>query len=139
VTTQYGVEKDIKMSLNETVEIKGYAFTFKGVSALQGANYTGNKGVIDVVYQGAKIATLKPEKRQYVTGMPMTEAAIDPSLFRDLYIALGESLGEGAWSFDILMSFSTPYCVVTVAPNKNTAMPMCATTIPKNAVPGLPL
>jgi cytochrome c-type biogenesis protein CcmF len=43
VTTQYGVEKDIKMSLNETVEIKGYAFTFKGVSALQGANYTGNK------------------------------------------------------------------------------------------------
>jgi cytochrome c biogenesis factor len=38
-----GVEKDIKMSLNETVEIKGYAFTFKGVSALQGANYTGNK------------------------------------------------------------------------------------------------
>ncbi len=98
VTTQYGVEKDIKMSLNETVEIKGYAFTFKGVSALQGANYTGNKGVIDVAYQGAKIATLKPEKRQYVTGMPMTEAAIDPSLFRDLYIALGESLGEGAWS-----------------------------------------
>jgi hypothetical protein len=77
----------------------------------------------------SKIATLKPEKRQYVTGMPMTEAAIDPSLFRDLYIALGESLGEGAWSF----------CVVTVAPNKNTAMPMCATTIPKNAVPGLPL
>jgi cytochrome c-type biogenesis protein CcmF len=54
--------------------------------------------VIDVAYQGAKIATLKPEKRQYVTGMPMTEAAIDPSLFRDLYIALGESLGEGAWS-----------------------------------------
>jgi cytochrome c biogenesis factor len=53
------VEKDIKMSLN--------AFTFKGVSALQGANYTGNKGVIDVVYQGAKIATLKPEKRQYTT------------------------------------------------------------------------
>jgi cytochrome c-type biogenesis protein CcmF len=48
------------MSLNETVEIKGYAFTFKGVSALQGANYTGNKGVIDVAYQGAKIATLKP-------------------------------------------------------------------------------
>ncbi|AYQ56146.1 Cytochrome c heme lyase subunit CcmF [Bathymodiolus thermophilus thioautotrophic gill symbiont] len=98
ITTQYGVEKDIKMSLNETVEIEGYAFTFRGVSALKGANYTGNKGMIDVAYQGEKIATLEPEKRQYVTGMPMTEAAIDPSLSRDLYVALGESLGAGAWS-----------------------------------------
>ncbi|WP_369178606.1 heme lyase CcmF/NrfE family subunit [Candidatus Thiodubiliella endoseptemdiera] len=98
VTTQYGVEKDIKMTLNETVTIKGYDFTFRGVTTLQGVNYTGNKGVIDVAYEGDKIATLKPEKRQYVTGMPMTEAAIDPSLFRDLYVALGESLGNGAWS-----------------------------------------
>jgi cytochrome c-type biogenesis protein CcmF len=40
------------------------------------------------------VVTVAPNK----TGMPMTEAAIDPSLFRDLYIALGESLGEGAWS-----------------------------------------
>jgi cytochrome c-type biogenesis protein CcmF len=31
----------------------------------------------------------------------MTEAAIDPSLTRDIYIALGESLGGGAWSLRI--------------------------------------
>jgi len=31
----------------------------------------------------------------------MTEAAIDPSLTRDLYVALGESLGGGAWSVRI--------------------------------------
>lgn len=98
VTTQYGVEKDIKMSLNETVEIEGYAFTFKGVEPLNGANYKGNKGVINVAHKGQNIAILKPEKRQYVTGMPMTEAAIDPSLYRDIYVALGESLGDGAWS-----------------------------------------
>jgi cytochrome c-type biogenesis protein CcmF len=61
-------------------------------------NYQGHKGVIEVAYAGEKIATLKPEKRQYVTGMPMTEAAIDPSLYRDLYVALGESLGGDAWS-----------------------------------------
>ena len=28
----------------------------------------------------------------------MTEAGIDPGLTRDLYAALGEPLGEGAWS-----------------------------------------
>ena len=38
---------------------------------------------------------------RYQTGMPMTEAAIDPSISRDLYVALGESLGGGAWSVRI--------------------------------------
>ncbi len=28
----------------------------------------------------------------------MTEAAIDPSFYRDIYVALGEDLGNGAWS-----------------------------------------
>jgi cytochrome c-type biogenesis protein CcmF len=42
---------------------------------------------------------LRPEKRNYSTGMPMTEAGIDGGLFRDLFVALGEPLGEaGAWS-----------------------------------------
>ena len=98
VTTQYGVEKDIKMELNETVDIEGYQFTFKGVKSFSHQNYQGHKGTVDVAYDGEYIATLKPEKRQYVTGMPMTEASIDPSLYRDLYVALGESLEGDAWS-----------------------------------------
>jgi cytochrome c-type biogenesis protein CcmF len=45
---------------------------------------------------------LKPEKRIYqVQTMPMTEAAIDPGLTRDLFVALGEDLGKGAWSLRI--------------------------------------
>ena len=28
----------------------------------------------------------------------MTEAAIDPGLFRDLYVAMGEPLAGGAWA-----------------------------------------
>jgi cytochrome c-type biogenesis protein CcmF len=30
-------------------------------------------------------------------GMPMTEAAIDVGLFRDIYAALGEQLPDGDW------------------------------------------
>ena len=34
--------------------------------------------------------------------MPMTEAAIDAGLFRDLFVAIGEPLGDqGAWSLRI--------------------------------------
>jgi len=44
-----------------------------------------------------------PEKRTYlVQTMPMTEAAIDAGLTRDLFIALGEPLdNQGAWAIRI--------------------------------------
>ena len=43
---------------------------------------------------GKKIAALAPQKRRYLaSGSVMTEAAIDPGLFRDLYVAMGEPIG----------------------------------------------
>jgi cytochrome c-type biogenesis protein CcmF len=43
--------------------------------------------------------TLHPEKRFYQTGgNTMTEADMDAGLFRDLYIALGEPVGDNAWA-----------------------------------------
>ena len=101
VTTQLGVEKDIKMSVGETQTIAGYDFVFNGVSRHESNNYKGFKGDLTVLKNHKEVVHLYPEKRQYQTGMPMTEAAIDPSISRDLYVALGESLGGDAWSVRI--------------------------------------
>jgi cytochrome c-type biogenesis protein CcmF len=101
VTTQLGIEKDIKMEIDEPITIEGYQFIFKGVDSFKQQNYQGHKGNVEVYFNGDLITNLRPEKRQYVTGMPMTEAAIDPSLTRDIYIALGESLEGSAWSLRI--------------------------------------
>ena len=44
---------------------------------------------------GQEVTTLYPEKRTYVVSMmPMNEAAIDASLLRDVYVALGEPIAE---------------------------------------------
>jgi cytochrome c-type biogenesis protein CcmF len=41
---------------------------------------------------------MHPEKRLYhAAGQTMTEAAIDTGLTRDLYVSLGEPVGDGAW------------------------------------------
>jgi cytochrome c-type biogenesis protein CcmF len=47
-----------------------------------------------------EITVLHPEKRQYnASGMPMTEASIQPGLLRDLYVSLGEPIpGSDAWA-----------------------------------------
>ena len=43
-----------------------------------------------------------PQKRIYsVQQNPMTEASIDNRLSRDIFVALGEPLGDGSWSLRI--------------------------------------
>ncbi len=55
-------------------------------------------GNVDVLRNGEKVGVMEPEKRTYnASGMAMTEAAIDTGILRDLYVALGEPLENGAW------------------------------------------
>ena len=95
----YSVERDVRMSVGDTVQIADYDFTFKGISDANGPNYIGGKAQIDITYHGKPEATLFAEKRLYtVSKMPMTEAAIDWGFTRDLYVALGEKLENNAWA-----------------------------------------
>ncbi|MGV6858695.1 MAG: heme lyase CcmF/NrfE family subunit [bacterium] len=102
LTSVYNVEKDVRMVPGETFEIGQYSFLFNGVDESRGPNYTAYRGNITATLDGEFVATMKPEKRTYmVQTMPMTEAAIDAGLFRDLFVALGEPLGQDAWALRI--------------------------------------
>jgi len=102
LTSLYSSEKDIRLAPGESYEMGGYTFEFRGVDATKGPNYTAYRGDILASRDGEPIAEMHPEKRIYlVQTMPMTEAAIDPGLTRDLFVALGEDLGKGAWSLRI--------------------------------------
>ncbi len=100
VVTQWNVEKDLRMSPGQTADLAGYRFEFHGASAITGPNFRGDEGVVTVTVDGRRVAELRPQKRQYVaSGQIMTEAAIDAGFTRDLYVAMGEALGQdGAWS-----------------------------------------
>jgi cytochrome c-type biogenesis protein CcmF len=94
----YGVERDVKMAFGDTVEVAGYVFTFRGVRDVEGPNYVAARGLIEVTQSGKPVATMHPEKRIYrVQQNPMTEAAIDTGFTRDLYVSLGEPVGNDAW------------------------------------------
>lgn len=99
LSSQYTIERDLRMAPGEQVEVNGYQFLFEGTRHQQGPNYTADFGVVRVKEGGREIAVLHPEKRIYtVQRMPMTEAGIDAGFFRDLYVALGEPLENGAWA-----------------------------------------
>jgi len=99
LSNQYSVEKIVRLAPGESVELGGYTFTFAGVAELPGPNYRAKEGSFHVSKGGNPVAELKPQKRFYkVQRNTMTEAAIDPGLLRDLYVALGEPMDKGAWS-----------------------------------------
>ncbi|KZY80825.1 hypothetical protein A3740_25775 [Oleiphilus sp. HI0068] len=97
-------ERDIRMAPGEQVSVSGYNFVFESLDPYTGANYQADRATVRVtsVASGNEVATLHPEKRVYFSkNSPMTEAGIDAGLFRDLYIALGEPLTDGAWAVRI--------------------------------------
>ena len=99
VVTQQNVERDLRMAVGDQQELGGYRFEMLSVGQQAGPNYLADQAVFAVTRDGQPVATLIPEKRRYfASGQIMTEAAIDASIWRDLYIALGEPIGEDAWA-----------------------------------------
>jgi cytochrome c-type biogenesis protein CcmF len=103
IVSHYSLEQDLRMAPGDQHEVAGYQFLFTGIGSYTGPNYQASQGHFQVTQDGQQVATLDPEKRTYQgRGMPMTEAAIDPALTRDLYISLGEPIGTtGTWSVRI--------------------------------------
>ncbi|MBU2916431.1 heme lyase CcmF/NrfE family subunit [Psychrosphaera sp. F3M07] len=107
LTSQYSVERDVKMNTGDSAELRGYQFTFDKIKNIEGPNYDGWAAVISVTKQDKPVATMLAEKRFYpVQRNTMTEAAIDDGFFRDIYISLGERLPDGAWA---LRLYVKPY------------------------------
>jgi cytochrome c-type biogenesis protein CcmF len=99
-TSQYSIERDLKMSPGERQVLAGYEFHFTELAQVRGPNFVADEARFTVQREGRLVTTLAPQKRRYLaSNQVMTEAAIDPGLFRDLYVAMGEPIGEaGAWA-----------------------------------------
>jgi cytochrome c-type biogenesis protein CcmF len=95
----YQEEKDVRMSAGETVQVGGYQIQLQDVKQVPGPNYIAMRGTFLLSKNGGSQTSLYPEKRSYFSStMPMTEAAIDAGLTRDIYVSLGEELGDKSWA-----------------------------------------
>ena len=99
LVSTFSEQSDMRMEPGDSHTFGGYEFVFEGIRKQDGPNFHSDTGVIRVLRDGKPYTEMYPEKRLYnARGMVMTEAAIDPGLFRDLYVALGEPLGGDAWA-----------------------------------------
>jgi cytochrome c-type biogenesis protein CcmF len=99
VVETYKIEKDIALKPGESYTLRDYKFTFNGTKQLEGPNYTAIQSEVTISKGDKVISVEHPQKRIYrVQKSPMTEAGLAWTWNRDLFVAMGEDLGAGAWS-----------------------------------------
>jgi cytochrome c-type biogenesis protein CcmF len=99
VASAYNFERDFAARPGDVIEAGGYEFVFNSVREVEGPNFVADEAEVVVRDDGDLIAVLQPQIRTYrVQREPMTEAAIDTNVLRDVFVALGEPLGDNAWS-----------------------------------------
>ena len=90
------------MALGESVEVAGLQFELRELRDVEGPNYSAIEAEVEVRRDGEYVATVRPQKRQYLVQKDwMTEAGIHPAWNKDLFVALGDQLGGGKWSLRI--------------------------------------
>lgn len=108
LTSIYSEQRDMRMLVGDSVVLRAYEYRLDKISRVDGPNYSSSIAEISVFSATKKadlngsrplVSVLYPEKRFYYAARNvMTEAGIDATLSRDLYVALGEELEGGAWA-----------------------------------------
>jgi len=97
-SSNFSVEAHERMGAGDELRLGTYRFRLDDMREVTGPNYAATRAHF-MIDQGGTPWELTTEKRLYtVRGMPMTEAGIDAGFTRDVYVSLGEPLGDGDWS-----------------------------------------
>jgi cytochrome c-type biogenesis protein CcmF len=98
----YKIEKDVALKPGGSFTIAGYEFTFVNAANVTGPNYDAVEATVTVTRDGHLVTVLKPQKRHFwVQQTDNSKAAISVNWARDLFVAMGNPLGENAWSMRI--------------------------------------
>ncbi len=98
ITSHMSLERDVRLATGTSAQLGALTFTLVAVDRIRGPNYLSDRGTVRVEGDGAAYLMF-PEKRRYLAGgNVMTEAAIEPGVTRDVYVAMGEPLDDGGWT-----------------------------------------
>jgi len=103
VVSSYSLQNEVKLRPGDSYSLGSYEIEFKELKKFNKNNYSTEMATLDVkAFKGNQMQSLYTEKRYYPSANQSTsEAAIKPRMLEDLYITLGDNLGDDAWSFRV--------------------------------------
>ena len=93
------VEVIVALKPGEMAKVGAYEVTFVGEHPVVGPNYTGTGGTFRVSRDGAVVANLESQKREFrPSGIPTTEVGLHQTLAGDVYVVMGDPSPGGGRS-----------------------------------------
>ncbi len=99
----YKIEKDVALKPGGSFTDRGLRLSLRQRRRMcAGPNYDAVEALVEVTRGGKPVAILMPQKRHFrVQQTDNSQAAISVNWSRDLFVAMGNPLGDGAWSMRI--------------------------------------
>ena len=102
LSAHLSIEKELSLSPGESASVAHFEFRFDSLKEVESGNYKGVQAHISVLKNEHFFTVLYPEKRYFFArDMAMTETALNPSVWNELYVALSQPLEGEAWAFRI--------------------------------------
>ena len=96
----FGSEIGVRLAPHQSQTLGQYEFHYREFSNEIGPNFTAEVAFFEVTENGRPYARIIPERRYYdVRAITMSEVGIDAGFWGDLYIVMGDSLGNGEFTF----------------------------------------
>lgn len=97
-------QRDVRLTPTQSVTVAGLTFRMDDVVSVKGPNWIAEEAQFSILKEGRLVDEMRPQKRRYHrSGQTMTQVALRPGVFKDIYIAMGEEIDstEQAWSIRI--------------------------------------
>ncbi|MGO4915075.1 heme lyase CcmF/NrfE family subunit [Pseudogemmobacter sp. W21_MBD1_M6] len=93
-------QEDIRTArIGDSYTVGAFDIGLVDVQRKNGPNYITTMAEMTISRNGTVVATMFPEKRVYpVSAMPTTEAAINTTVLRDVYLVIGDPQADGSWA-----------------------------------------
>jgi cytochrome c-type biogenesis protein CcmF len=101
INKSYSEERQLRMHPGETATLAGYQLNLRDLTDYRGPNYQAITAHFAVQKNNNKPQFLAAEQRVYSHQQTLSKTGILTNVWRDLYVALGSSLGNDNWSIRI--------------------------------------
>ncbi len=91
-------DREVKMQVGSNASLGSYTFSLDRLTPIQTANYQGMQADFSILKNQHLLTQVSSESKLFpLSGSLVTETGISINPWRDLYVALGQDLGEGIW------------------------------------------
>ena len=98
INKSHSLERQVKMEVGQSVVLANYRFTLERLSPIATKTYHGTEAEFRIDKNNERIGSMRSINENFnITQSQVTKTGIQMTVWRDLYVALGQALDKNTW------------------------------------------